>query len=74
MVPVDDVVGRAIVKAWPINRWGTLPKPDTFDQAGINDHASASAALTVAPQGIALLGVVPVALWRRRRAAVERTR
>lgn len=33
MVPVDDVVGRAIVKAWPINRWGTLPKPDTFSQA-----------------------------------------
>lgn len=74
MVPVDDVVGRAIVKAWPINRWGTLPKPDTFDQAGINDKASASAALTVAPQGIALVGVVPVALWRRRKAAVERTR
>ncbi|MET7735561.1 signal peptidase I [Streptomyces sp. NPDC005402] len=74
MVPVDDVVGRAIVKAWPINRWGTLPKPDTFDQAGINDKSSASAALTVAPQGIALVGVVPVALWRRRKAAVERTR
>ena len=74
MVPVDDVVGRAIVKAWPINRWGTLPKPDTFDQSGINDKASASAALSVAPQGIALVGVVPVALWRRRKLAVERTR
>ncbi|MFI0512838.1 signal peptidase I [Streptomyces sp. WSLK1-5] len=74
MVPVDDVVGRAIVKAWPVNRWGTLPKPDTFDQAGINDKSSASAALTVAPQGIALVGAVPVALWRRRKAAVERTR
>jgi signal peptidase I len=74
MVPVDDVVGRAVVKAWPINRWGTLPKPDTFDQAGINDRSSASAALTVAPQGIALVGAVPVALWRRRKAAVERTR
>ncbi|WP_078955827.1 signal peptidase I [Streptomyces sp. NRRL B-1140] len=36
MVPVKDVVGRAIVKAWPINRWGTLPVPDTFDQAGLN--------------------------------------
>ncbi|MCF3131638.1 signal peptidase I [Streptomyces olivochromogenes] len=36
MVPVDDVVGRAIVKAWPINRWGTLPVPDTFDQQGLN--------------------------------------
>ncbi|MFE0509199.1 signal peptidase I [Streptomyces sp. NPDC058964] len=36
MVPVKDVVGRAIVKAWPINRWGTLPVPDTFDQPGLN--------------------------------------
>ncbi|MGW2407922.1 signal peptidase I, partial [Streptomyces sp. NPDC001739] len=27
MVPVRDVVGRAIVKAWPIDRWGTLPLP-----------------------------------------------
>ncbi|MFJ3308002.1 signal peptidase I [Streptomyces sp. NPDC086549] len=35
MVPVKDVIGRAIVKAWPINRWGTLPVPDTFDQ-GLN--------------------------------------
>ncbi|MFK4099249.1 signal peptidase I [Streptomyces sp. NPDC019531] len=74
MVPVDDVVGRAIVKAWPINRWGTLPEPDTFSQVGINDQSSASAALSVAPQGIALVGVVPVALWRRRKIAVERSR
>ncbi|MET9386446.1 signal peptidase I [Streptomyces sp. NPDC002928] len=69
MVPVDKVVGRAIVKAWPINRWGTLPVPDTFDQTGINDRSSAATSLTVAPQGIALVGVVPLAVWRRRRAA-----
>lgn len=36
MVPVDTVIGRAIVKAWPINRWGTLPIPATFDQEGLN--------------------------------------
>lgn len=67
MVPVDKVVGRAIVKAWPINRWGTLPIPSTFDQVGLNDQSSAAGALTVAPEGIALAGVVPVALWRRKR-------
>ncbi|MEU0603738.1 signal peptidase I, partial [Streptomyces sp. NPDC006393] len=38
MVPVKDVVGRAIVRAWPVNRWGTLPVPDTFDQAGIGQQ------------------------------------
>ncbi|MBV7698011.1 signal peptidase I [Streptomyces sp. TRM70350] len=65
MVPVDKVVGRAIVKAWPINRWGTLPVPDTFDQPGLNDQSAVS--LTNAPNALALAGVVPLALWRRRR-------
>jgi signal peptidase I len=74
MVPVDEVVGRAIVKAWPINRWGTLPVPDTFDQDGLNNQSSASTALTVAPQGLALAGAVPVVLWRRRRIAPVETR
>ncbi|GHB04826.1 signal peptidase I [Streptomyces termitum] len=31
MVPVDDVVGRAIVVAWPVPHWSTLPVPPTFD-------------------------------------------
>ncbi|MFE9441377.1 signal peptidase I [Streptomyces sp. NPDC006602] len=74
MVPVDEVVGRAIVKAWPISRWGTLPVPDTFDQSGLNTQSSASAALTVAPDALAFVGVVPVALWRRRKIAVAVTR
>ncbi|WP_406361564.1 signal peptidase I [Streptomyces sp. NBC_00715] len=66
MVPVDDVVGRAIVKAWPINRWGTLPVPDTFDQSGLN--AKAAAAVT-APSAVALVGAVPLVMVRRRRKA-----
>ncbi|MYS93962.1 MULTISPECIES: signal peptidase I [Streptomyces] len=66
MVPVKDVVGRAIVIAWPINRWDTLPVPDTFDQAGLGAQPAA-AGPAVAPQGLALLGVVPVVLWRRRK-------
>ncbi|MEV5958795.1 signal peptidase I [Streptomyces sp. NPDC051987] len=67
MVPVKDVVGRAIVKAWPINRWGTLPIPDTFDQSGINTQSSAAASLSVAPEGVVVAAVLPVAVWRRRR-------
>jgi signal peptidase I len=69
MVPVSEVVGRAIVIAWPVNRWDTLPVPDTFDQPGLNAGAAAAGALSVAPQGLALAGAVPVALWRRRRTA-----
>ncbi|MBL1085018.1 signal peptidase I [Streptomyces actinomycinicus] len=67
MVPVDEVVGRAIVKAWPINRWGTLPVPDTFDQPGLDQQSSAGASLTVAPQGLAVAAVLPVVVWRRGR-------
>ena len=74
MVPVSKVVGRAIVIAWPITRWDTLPIPDTFDQTGLDDKSSASAALTAAPNALALTGVVPVALWRRRRTAAAETR
>jgi signal peptidase I len=57
-VPVGNVVGRAIVIAWPPTRWDTLPVPDDFDQ---NLGAAA------APDAMALLGVAPVVLWRRRR-------
>ncbi|MER7517271.1 signal peptidase I [Streptomyces sp. NPDC126499] len=35
MVPASDVVGRAVVVAWPIGHWATLPVPDTFDQPGL---------------------------------------
>jgi signal peptidase I len=31
MVPVDEVVGRAVVVAWPLGRWSTLPIPETFE-------------------------------------------
>ncbi|QFR00594.1 signal peptidase I [Streptomyces phaeolivaceus] len=57
MVPVDQVVGRAIVVAWPPTRWSTLPVPDTFDQ-----NLSAAA-----PGALGLAGAVPLVLWRRRR-------
>jgi signal peptidase I len=74
MVPVNEVVGRAIVIAWPVNRWDTLPVPDTFDQPGLNAGAAAAGALSVAPQGLALAGAVPLVLWRRRRTAPAETR
>ncbi|WP_328726288.1 signal peptidase I [Streptomyces sp. NBC_00259] len=60
-VPVDDVVGRAVVVAWPVDRWATLPVADTFEQPGLG------AAAAVAPGAIGLAGAVPIVLWRRRR-------
>jgi len=68
MVPVNEVVGRAIVRAWPINRWGTLPVPDTFDQSGINTKAAAA---ITSPGAVALVGAVPLVVVRRRRKASQ---
>lgn len=56
-VPIDDVIGKAFVIAWPPSHWRTLGTPSTLSQAGA----------AVAPSGIALATVVPLYLTRRRR-------
>ncbi|WP_435130949.1 signal peptidase I [Actinacidiphila sp. bgisy144] len=60
-VSTKQVVGRAIVVAWPINRWDWLGIPGTFSQSGIN------AAGTVAPTALGVAGAVPLVMLRRRR-------
>ncbi|GGQ10332.1 signal peptidase I [Streptomyces virginiae] len=81
-VPVDKVVGRAVVIAWPVTRWSTLPIPDTFDQPGIGNQAAATAlglgAAGLAPVGLGpgalgLAGAVPLVMWRRRKLTGGRT-
>jgi signal peptidase I len=37
-VPLDRIVGRAFVRTWPLDRIGTLPVPDTFDQPAIDEN------------------------------------
>ncbi|MGW7586810.1 signal peptidase I [Kitasatospora sp. NPDC054768] len=70
-VPVDNVVGRAFVVAWPLSDWSTLPVPDTFDKvpAGAAGTAGAPFETPPAPEAAALAGMVPLALWQRRRSA-----
>ncbi|QGZ53119.1 MULTISPECIES: signal peptidase I [Streptomyces] len=63
----EKVVGRAIVVAWPVTRWATLPVPDVFDQPGL------SQALTVAPGAAGLAGALPLVLWRRKRHTSRHT-
>jgi signal peptidase I len=64
-VPVSKVVGRAVVIAWPLTRWDTLPVPSTFGQKGIGTTVSAAAPYL--PGAVGLAGAVPLVLWRRRR-------
>jgi signal peptidase I len=65
-VPVNDVVGRAFVIAWPPSRWATLPVPATFHQSGIS-----AAATPAAPPAVALAAAVPLVVLRRRRRATR---
>ena len=61
-VPESQVIGRAIVVAWPVTHWAALPVPDTFSQKGLESKAAAAA-----PAALGLAGAFPLVLWRRRR-------
>jgi len=62
-VPDSDVVGRAIVVAWPVSHWATLPIPSTFSQPGITDQALGVA---TSPGSMGLVGALPVTYVYRR--------
>ncbi|WP_225447292.1 signal peptidase I [Streptacidiphilus sp. PB12-B1b] len=74
-VPDSDVVGRAILVAWPLSHWATLPIPSTFTQPGIGDQSAqaagggtAGALLVNSPGAAGLIGAVPLTyLYRRGR-------
>jgi signal peptidase I len=59
-IPEDNVVGRAFVLVWPLDRWSTLGVPETFKRSELDE-----AAVTVS--SIGLLTLVPLALYRRGR-------
>jgi signal peptidase I len=59
-VPVDDVIGKAFVIAWPPSRWRTLGTPSTFESAAL---AGASDVPGVVSAGV----VLPIFALRRRR-------
>jgi signal peptidase I len=63
-VPVSDVIGKAVLIAWPVSRWRTLGTPTTF--AG--DAAATGPAL---PSAVATLLVLPIYVRRRRRRRRE---
>lgn len=37
-VPLDAVVGRVLLKVWPIDSFGTVPIPETFDNPALNNQ------------------------------------
>jgi signal peptidase I len=57
-IAVNDVVGKAAVVVWPLNRFHILHAPDiqNVNAAGV-------------PYAVGLAGAVPVTVWRRHRRA-----
>jgi signal peptidase I len=64
-VPVDDVIGKAFLIAWPPSRWRTLGTPSTFQSA-------AASAAPVVPAAAASAIVFPIYIVRRRRRHTHR--
>jgi len=54
-IPLQNVIGRAFVKIWPVSRWDTLPEPEP-----------AATALAGGPSTLLLTTVVAVRCWRDR--------
>jgi signal peptidase I len=67
-VAVDDVIGKAALIVWPLDRIGTVGSPDIQEQqasaVGVPVEGGAAVA---APYLLGLAGAVPVSTWRRHR-------
>ena len=70
-VAVDDVIGRAALIVWPLDRFGTLGSPDIQGTEAAGEPARpmpvSGAAAVAAPYAMGLAGAVPLTAWRRRR-------
>jgi signal peptidase I len=62
-VPESDVIGKAVVIAWPPSRWRTLGTPKTFNALGLPGLG----AIPTEPAAAAVVGVGAIGGWRRRR-------
>lgn len=72
-VGVDDVIGKAAVIVWPLDRFSLLDDPDIQgqDQALGAPVVQGSAAVAV-PYVLGLAGALPLTAWRRRRRSAPR--
>jgi signal peptidase I len=72
-IAVDDVIGKAAVIVWPLNRFSVLDSPDIQGAQAAGPAvdpavppAPVATAVLVAPGALALVGAVPAAVQRRR--------
>ncbi|HSS67379.1 MAG TPA: signal peptidase I [Nocardioidaceae bacterium] len=62
-IPVDDVVGKVFVVVWPLDRFGFVHRPGTFDNPELDQAAGLVTSLGM--PGLALIAMPP--LYRRLR-------
>ena len=65
-VPVSDVLGKAVVIAWPPSRWTTLGTPTTFRSVPLPSSAPDLPPAAFLPLGVGTVGAVVVRRRRRR--------
>jgi len=73
-IGVDDVIGKAALIVWPLDRFDLLDSPDIqgVEAAGVPAVTGVvvqdtGAAAVAAPYALGLVGAVPLTAWRRRR-------
>ena len=76
-IGVDDVIGKAALIVWPLERFDTLGSPDIqgVEASGAEPGRAvpeSGAAALAAPYALGLVGAVPVTAWRRRRRRAGR--
>jgi signal peptidase I len=70
-IPQDEVIGRAFVVVWPLNRAGLLGVPETFDGAL---GALPPYGLSAVPYALGLAGALPLVALRRTAVARSQCR
>jgi signal peptidase I len=63
-IAVDDVIGKAALIVWPVDRFGTLGSPDIQAARAAAVSGEVGQAL---PLAAGVVGALPVALWSRHR-------
>ena len=72
-IAVDDVIGKAALIVWPLDRFTLLDSPDIQDTEGqaapgsVSAPSAQGAAALAAPWALGVTGALPLTAWRRRR-------
>jgi signal peptidase I len=72
-IGVDDVIGKAALIVWPLDRFTLLDDPDIQGQdQALGAPVVQGGAAVAAPYALGLIGAVPLTAWRRRRRQARR--